>query len=87
MSFCIEIQGKTFETPGPQEPQDPATTLTISLGFFFFLTDILTAELVVRTTHLMLAVETSAQAGDGQTGKALIFGRFASPVTASLAGT
>ncbi|KIW47928.1 uncharacterized protein PV06_00577 [Exophiala oligosperma] len=37
-------------------------------------------ELVVRTTHLMLAVETSSsQAGDGKTGKALIFGRFASP--------
>jgi hypothetical protein len=35
------------------------------------------AELVVRTTHLMLAVEASTQTDDGQSGKALIFGNFA----------
>jgi len=42
-------------------------------------------ELVVRTTHLMLAVEASTQADDGQSGKALIFGNFAT--AASSVGT
>jgi hypothetical protein len=35
------------------------------------------AELVVRTTHLMLAVEASTQDQDRISGKALIFGNFA----------
>jgi len=34
-------------------------------------------ELVVRTTHLMLAVEASTQEQDNRSGKALIFGNFA----------
>ncbi|KAL6248782.1 hypothetical protein RBB50_003844 [Rhinocladiella similis] len=68
-------EGKCY-TQDPSEYEDTPMSFCIEIQ-----------ELVVRTTHLMLAVETSAQAGDGQTGKALIFGRFASPVTASLAGT
>lgn len=42
-------------------------------------------ELLVRTTHLMLAVETSMQAEHNRSGKALIFGRFAT--TALPSGT
>jgi len=34
-------------------------------------------ELVVRTTHLMLAVEASMQEQENRTGKALVFGNFA----------
>ena len=34
-------------------------------------------ELVVRTTHLMLAVEASMQEQENRSGKAILFGNFA----------
>ena len=37
----------------------------------------MSTELVVRTTHLMLAVETSMEETESRAGRALIFGNFA----------
>ena len=66
MTFAIEIEGQF--TIAQSDPPGLRFSLTFPPP---------RAELVVRTTHLMLAVEASTQVQDNHSGKALIFGSFA----------